>query len=137
MMSPIQCVVETAIYADDLEAAERFYQEVLGLEMMAAEAGRHVFFRVGERSMLLIFRAESTLKGDRLPAHGTRGPGHFAMGILASDLDHWRSRLQRHRIVIEHEEAWPRGGHSLYFRDPEGNALELITPGLWGLPSGW
>ena len=42
-----------------------------------------------------------------------------------------------HHVAIEHEEAWERGGHSLYFRDPAGNSVELITPGLWGLPSGW
>jgi catechol 2,3-dioxygenase-like lactoylglutathione lyase family enzyme len=136
-MSPIDCLVETSIYAHDLEEAERFYRDVLGLELTASEKGRHVFFRVGQRSMLLVFRAESTLKGDRLPAHGARGPGHFALGILAADLDAWRSHLQSRRIAIEHEEAWPRGGHSLYFRDPAGNAVELITPGIWGLPSGW
>jgi hypothetical protein len=28
-------------------------------------------------------------------------------------------------------------GISLYFRDPAGNSVELVTPGVWGLPSGW
>ena len=82
-MRPIEALVETAIYADDLELAERFYRDVLGLDLTAREEGRHVFFRVGDRSMLLIFRAESTLKGDHLPAHGCRGPGHIALGIPA------------------------------------------------------
>ena len=67
-MKPIEALVETAIYADDLELAERFYRDVLGLDLTAREEGRHVFFRVGDRSMLLIFRAETTLKGDHLPA---------------------------------------------------------------------
>lgn len=136
-MRRIEAVVETGIYADDLEQAERFYRDVLGLEPVASEAGRHVFFRVGEVSMLLVFRPDSTLKGDHLPAHGSRGAGHFALGIPASDLDDWRSHLGRCGVLIEHEELWPRGGHSLYFRDPAGNSVELITPGLWGLPSGW
>lgn len=136
-MRPIDCVVETGIYADDLEQAERFYRDVLGLTLWRKEAGRHVFFRVGDRSMLLVFRPEATLKGDHLPAHGTRGPSHFAMGVVAEDLEAWREQLHTHRVAIEHEEAWERGGHSLYFRDPAGNSVELITPGLWGLPSGW
>ena len=48
-----------------------------------------------------------------------------------------RQRLQEHGVVIEKEVLWPRGGTSLYFRDPAGNSVELLTPGVWGLPSGW
>jgi catechol 2,3-dioxygenase-like lactoylglutathione lyase family enzyme len=136
-MKPIQCVVETAIYAGDLERAERFYCDVLGLSLLGKEADRHVFFQVGDHDVLLVFLAQATLKGDRLPAHGASGPGHFAMGILAGDLDAWRGRLGDHHVAIEQEVSWPHGGRSLYFRDPAGNSVELITPGVWGLPTGW
>lgn len=136
-MRTIQDLVEIGIYADDLGRAERFYAEVLGLAVRGKEEGRHVFFQVSDRTMLLIFRPEATLRGDVLPAHGARGPGHFALGIAPEDLPAWRLRLGEHRVPIEHEESWPRGGHSLYFRDPAGNSVELITPGVWGLPSGW
>jgi catechol 2,3-dioxygenase-like lactoylglutathione lyase family enzyme len=136
-MGAIESIVETSAYVDDLDRAERFYRDVLGLETIGREDGRHVFFRVGDRNVLLLFRAESTLKGDHLPAHGAKGAGHFALGIPADSLDDWRERLETHGVVVEHEEVWPRGGHSLYFRDPAGNSVELITPGLWGLPSGW
>lgn len=136
-MRAIQDLVEIGVYADDLDRAERFYADVLGLEVRVKEEGRHVFFRVGDRTMLLVFRPAATLKGDILPAHGATGPGHFALGIAAEDLDAWRRRLGEHGVAIEHEEAWPLGGHSLYFRDPAGNSVELITPGVWGLPAGW
>lgn len=136
-MTEILSIVETSAYVDDLDRAERFYGDVLGLPLIGKEPGRHVFFRVGDRSVLLLFRAETTLKGDHMPAHGARGPGHFALGIAADRLDNWRARLAQFQVAIEHEEHWPRGGHSLYFRDPAGNSVELITPGLWGLPSGW
>jgi catechol 2,3-dioxygenase-like lactoylglutathione lyase family enzyme len=136
-MRPIQCLVETAIYADDLDQAERFYRDVIGLELLGKETGRHVFFVVGERNVLLVFRPEATRVGDRLPPHGAEGSGHFAMGITADDLDGWQARLIEHGIAIEHDEAWPRGGRSLYFRDPAGNLVELITPGVWGLATGW
>src|SRR5439155_10614240 len=83
------------------------------------------------------FRAESTLKGDQLRPHGATGPGHFALGIEAEAIDAWRQLLQEHGVLIEKEVAWPRGGRSMYFRDPAGNLVELVTPGIWGLPSGW
>jgi catechol 2,3-dioxygenase-like lactoylglutathione lyase family enzyme len=136
-MGQIEAVIETGIYVNDLDRAETFYRDVLGLTVVGKEAGRHVFFRVGSRSMLLAFHPPATLKGDTLPAHGATGPGHFALGIATADLDAWRDRLLAHGVVIEKEVHWPRGGRSLYFRDPAGNSVELITPGCWGLPSGW
>jgi catechol 2,3-dioxygenase-like lactoylglutathione lyase family enzyme len=133
----IKAVVETAIYVDDLQATETFYQTVLGLSVIGKEPGRHVFFQVGEASVLLAFLAETTLKGDHLPPHGASGPGHFALGMEAEAVDAWRKLLHDHGVTIEKEVEWPRGGKSLYFRDPAGDSVELVTPGVWGLPSGW
>lgn len=132
----IEAIVETAIYADDLGAVEAFYRDVLGLEVIGKEEGRHVFFRVGD-SVLLAFAPEATLRGDTLPPHGAKGPGHLALGVRADGLDAWRDRLGGFGVAIEKEVGWPRGGRSIYFRDPSGNSVELITPGLWGLPGGW
>ncbi len=136
-MGPIETIVETGIYADDLAAAEAFYRDVLGLEVMGREAGRHVFFRVGASAVLLVFNAEATLVGDRLPSHGTRGPGHFAFGVRGATLEAWKERLSAHGVAVEKEVTWPGGGRSIYFRDPAGNSVEIITPGVWGLKDGW
>lgn len=136
-MPAILGVVETAIYVTDLDATAAFYSGVLGLPELSREAGRHVFFRVGPRNVLLAFIAATTIRGEHLPAHGATGPGHFALGIVNEALESWRDHLDKHGIAIEHELTWPRGGRSLYFRDPAGNSVELVTPGIWGLPEGW
>lgn len=128
-------VVETAIYVDDLDATEEFYQRVLGLKVIGRVQNRHVFFQVGETNVLLAFKPATTLAGD-LP-HGATGPGHFALGIEMESLDDWRQRLQTLSVEIEAEVQWPAGGKSIYFRDPAGNSVELVTPGVWRLPSGW
>ncbi len=134
---PISHILELGVYAADLKAAQWFYGQVLGLEQLGQEEGRHVFFRVGDRSVLLVFHPEHTQEGSSLPPHGAQGAGHFALAIPAEALPSWRQRLQSFGIPVEQEVHWPRGGTSLFFRDPAGNLVELVTPGCWGLPSGW
>lgn len=133
---PVEAVVETAVYAADLAAAEAFYAGVLGLPVIAREAGRHVFFRVGPASVLLVFDPATTLRGGGLPPHGSSGPGHLALGVRPDTLDDWRRHLAACGVAVEHEQDWPRGGHSVYVRDPAGNSVELVTPGVWGTPAG-
>src|SRR5262245_16633054 len=122
----IKAVVETAIYVDDLHATESFYGTILGLSVIGREPDHHVFFQVGETDVLLAFRAESTRKGEHLPPHGARGPGHFALAIEVAAIDSWRQHLLSQGVVIEKEVDWPKGGRSIYFRDPAGNLVELI-----------
>src|SRR5690349_20780406 len=96
-MDDIEGIVETGIYADDLGRAEAFYRDVLGLPVLSREEGRHVFFRVGVRQVLLVFNAEATRQeGGALPPHGASGPGHFAFGVPAGSLSAWRRRLAEH-----------------------------------------
>lgn len=132
----IQHLVEAALYVDDLDRGEVFYRDVLGLELIGKEPGRHVFFRAGE-GVLLIFDPDATSKPVAHTPHGAKGPGHAALGVPGDSLDYWRARLQEHGVAIEDEVTWPKGGRSLYFRDPAQNCVELVTPGCWGLPSGW
>ena len=47
--------------------------------------------------------------------------------------EHWRHCLAQNDVAIESRVDWPRGGASLYFRDPDGHLLELITPGCWAI----
>jgi len=132
----IDGVLETCLYAGDLEAAERFYAGVLQLPVFARVAERHVFFRCGA-GMLLVFDPQRTLSapgevgGISVPAHGACGAGHVCFRIDAEELGAWRTRLQRNGVAIEAEIAWPRGGSSLYVRDPAGNSVELAPASIW------
>jgi catechol 2,3-dioxygenase-like lactoylglutathione lyase family enzyme len=130
---PIQGVLETSVYADDLDAADRFYQRVLGLHRHARVDDRHLFFRCGD-DMFLVFRTDRTSEPDStVPPHGATGPSHVAFSVHESSIDAWRHRLLGMGVEIEAEVEWPRGGHSLYFRDPAGNSLELASPRIWGI----
>src|SRR5918994_5978085 len=90
-MQPIDRVLETILYVGDLEAAERFYGEVLGLELDSRQRGLFVFFRCGE-GMLLLFEPEAATAGRRVPAHGARGPGHACFAVAEAELEAWKAR---------------------------------------------
>lgn len=130
-------ILETALYADDLAAAESFYAGLLGLGIVRAEAGRHVFFRCGP-GMLLVFRPAATETGPPeetlypVPAHGARGPGHAAFAATAAEIEAWAAVLPANGHPIDADFRWPTGARSLYVRDPAGNSVEFAEPRLWG-----
>lgn len=125
-------ILETCLYADDLDAAERFYSEVIGLERIARVEGRHVFFRCGSR-VFLVFDPRRTADGGMVPGHGATGPGHACFAVAEDEVDGWRAHLRARGVAIEHEQEWPGGGRSIYLRDPAGNSIELGTPSIWRL----
>jgi len=132
---PVSSVLEAAVYADDLDAAEEFSGHKLGLTKLARAGNRHVFYRVGS-VILLIFNAAETRRppGNRLlpvPPHGCSGQGHVCLAAEGHDFEAWRKRLISMGIEIEAELSWPNGARSLYFRDPAGNSIEIAEPHLW------
>jgi catechol 2,3-dioxygenase-like lactoylglutathione lyase family enzyme len=130
-------ILESALYVDDLKAAEEFYGGVLGLEVITRAEGRHVFFRCGS-GVLLLFNAAATevppAPEARLPVppHGARGPGHLCFAAKAQEIDRWKAHLEERGVAVEADFEWPNGGRSIYFRDPSGNSLEFAEPRIWG-----
>jgi catechol-2,3-dioxygenase len=128
-------VLETALYVEDLGRAAAFYEQVLDLKTLSQDA-RFRAYDVGGTNVLLLFLRGATLEtvhlpGGTIPPHDGHGPLHIAFAVPADDLPAWEQRLGDKGIAVEGRTDWPRGGHSIYFRDPDGHLLELATPGLW------
>ncbi|HLV94865.1 MAG TPA: VOC family protein [Candidatus Acidoferrales bacterium] len=139
-MPRVQAVLETSLYVTDLHRAIGFYVNVLGLRLIPDgyfEGGRGAALQVGNGpSVLLLFRPEITRREGPLPAHGTTGAGHVAFRIGLHDLPAWREQLRQHGVAIEQEVAFGNSPPSIYFRDPDGNSLELAVADIWGLDGG-
>jgi catechol 2,3-dioxygenase-like lactoylglutathione lyase family enzyme len=131
----IEGLLETSLYAHDLRRTAAFYRDLFGFEALV-DTPRLIAFEVARRSVLLVFQAGATEQdvvdpGGTIPGHDGRGRLHLAFSISADDLDAWRKRLSESGVDIVGEYRWPRGGVSLYMRDPDGALVELATPGLW------
>ena len=127
-MPSLHRVLETALYVDDLDRAAHFYEDVLQLRPLIRDE-RLCAMDVGGQSVLLLFRRGASL--NHTTPHDGSGPLHAGFAIAASELPFWEERLTANDISIEERTAWPLGGHSIYFRDPDGHLLELVTPGVW------
>ena len=134
-MPRLNRIIETSLYVDDLDRARRFYGEVLELDQML-QTKSLIAYDVNKSSVLLVFKRGASagtqvLPGGTIPPHDGSGPLHVCFAIDAEDLAGWETKLRAHNIAIESRMMWERGGTSIYFRDPDGHLLELMTPGNW------
>jgi catechol 2,3-dioxygenase-like lactoylglutathione lyase family enzyme len=128
-------VLETAVYCDDLARTADFYRGLLAVEPMLS-VERVVAFDAGEGTVLLLFQRGASdhpfqTPGGLVPGHTSTGPAHIAFAIDKADVPAWLQKLETLRIAVESRVDWPRGGHSIYFRDPDRRSVELATPGTW------
>jgi catechol 2,3-dioxygenase-like lactoylglutathione lyase family enzyme len=129
-------ILETSLYVDDLDRSRRFYQVVFGFAAIFQDE-RMCAMEVPGEQVLLLFRHGMTTQpspgpgGAMIPSHHGSGALHVAFAIPFGELAAWEQHLRSQDIAVESRVGWPAGGTSLYFRDPDGHALEVATPGLW------
>jgi hypothetical protein len=97
-------ILETCLYAGDLEAAEDFDSRVLGLTVQAKVAGTR--------------RVRAGPRGVHGSSRGTRG----LAGLAAAS-----------RYCDRTGNGVAAGRPLRFFRDPAGNSLELTSPSIWRL----
>jgi catechol 2,3-dioxygenase-like lactoylglutathione lyase family enzyme len=131
-------ILETALYVSDIKRAAEFYRSIFGFPTLM-ESERIVALDVAGRSVLLLFPEGGTKdpfpvpngEGVIPPHGGSHGGYHFAFSIASEDVEAWQGRLEAKGVAVESVVTWPGGAKSIYFRDPDGNLAELITPGFW------
>jgi len=131
--SRIKGLGEVSIRVEDLEAMQKFYEGVVGLEVLRREES-YVFFKIAEgygghtQNLALFDAADRTFlenKSSQLSQEGTT-LHHIALNISLGDFESEKRRLEGLGLMVHAtEHAWLHV-RSLYFADPEGNLLELV-----------
>jgi len=134
-MPKLERILETVLYVKDLERAAAFYEEFMELPVLFTDQ-RMRAFDVGGNGTLLLFITGQSLRPvetpmGTIPPHDGDGPAHIAFSITKTELGAWEKHLDKGGISVESRMEWPRGGISIYFRDPDDHLIELATPGLW------
>ncbi len=135
-MPHVNGILEAALYVEDLGRSAEFYSRVFGFEVIDGGSSRMRALHAGNRQVLLLFTRGGSAGGVKLPegfipGHDASGRQHIAFAIPADAVDSWRARLAELGVPVESQVRWPRGGTSLYLRDPDGHSVELVTPGCW------
>ena len=130
MRPRVNGILETSLYVESAARSAEFYQRVFGFQPL--EPGeplnnetRLCPMRAGDRGVLLLFKKGATADTS------ASGAMHIAFGIARSDLPAWERWLAEQGIAIEFRKTWKYGGEALFFRDPDGHLLEVVTPGVW------
>src|SRR5688572_20447464 len=114
-------ISELVLEVADLEAARRFYRDVLGFEETLYGEGREgrYWYLIGETARLGLWTEQVGLAGGRGGAHV-----HFALHVEDEEIDRLQARIaQRGGETEGPMQLGP--GRALYVADPDGNVVEF------------
>jgi catechol 2,3-dioxygenase-like lactoylglutathione lyase family enzyme len=119
----------TAVLCSDVERTIRFYQDVLGFPLTDIFENRdyrgsnHFFFDLGNGNLLAFFDFPGLDLGPYAEVLG--GLHHIAISMERERWEEVRTRLDGAGV-----EYLLESGSSMYFRDPDGTRVELISDPL-------
>lgn len=121
------------LIVEDVPAASRFYQDVVGLTLEHETSDEWAWFwagRPGDPQRIALHRG-SLLFEDQSPLPGGErwGQVHFAFEVAREELDEALQRVRAAGVEVYGpvELDW-MNARSYYFYDPDGNLLEFWSP---------
>jgi catechol 2,3-dioxygenase-like lactoylglutathione lyase family enzyme len=129
---PVTGISELVLEVSDLEAARRFYRDVLGFEetLHGEGAEGRYWYLVGETARLGLWTEQVGLAGGRGGAHV-----HYAFNVADEEIDRLQSRIEDAGAEVEGPiQLGP--GRAIYVTDPDGNVVEFWSQDMAEYTSG-
>jgi len=125
-------ISELVLEVSDLDAARRFYGEVLGFEETRYGEGRddRRWYLIGDTARLGLWTPQVGLAGGRGGAHV-----HFAFQVAREQLDPLLERLRSQGAEVEGP-IQLGADRAIYVTDPDGNVVEFWTQDLAAYAAG-
>ncbi len=123
-------VSELVLQVTDLDRAERFYTETLGLPVVERWPHRDAVWVLAGRTRIGLWKPQVGLEGSRGGEHV-----HFAMQIEDSQFDDRVASLRAHGHEVPVHEFGPLdegapNSRSAYVHDPDGHLVEFWTANM-------
>lgn len=121
----IKAIDYTVIYVRDLAAMRRFYEGVLGFELIRELSPRWIEYRIGPNVLALALPG-LTAQDDPMPKN--TAALQLAFKVARDEVDACAAELTRQGVAIMLPPTdQPFGHRTLFFRDPDGNLLEIYA----------
>lgn len=122
----IRAIDYTVVFVRDMAAMRRFYEEILGFPLIRELSPRWIEYRVGANTLALTTPGGRTA-GDAPIPNGTAAL-QLAFKVSPPEVDHCADELLRRGVaLVEPPKDQPFGHRTLFFRDPDGNLLEVYA----------
>jgi catechol 2,3-dioxygenase-like lactoylglutathione lyase family enzyme len=121
----IRAIDYTVIFARDMAAMRRFYEDILGFSPRRELSPDWIEYRVGDNTLAL---ARPRLTEADVPTPNGSASLQLAFKVSALEVDQCADELVRQRVDLlspPTNQAW--GHRTLFFRDPDENLLEMFA----------
>ena len=121
----IRAIDYTVIFVRDMAAMRRFYEDILGLSLLRELSPGWVEYRVGDNTLAL---ARPRLTAQDAPTPNGSASLQLAFKVSVPEVDQCADELVRQGVTLLSPPINQVFGHrTLFFRDPDGNLLEIFA----------
>ena len=121
----IRAIDYTVVFVRDMAAMRRFYEDILGFALIRELSPSWLEYRVGDNTLAL---ARPRLTAADAPTPNGSASLQLAFKVSVSEVDQCADELVRRGVSLLSPPTDQVFGHrTLFFRDPDGNLLEVFA----------